>query len=1134
MKKLLFLLFLFPLTSLAQVTDDFSDGDFAHNPAWTGDTLQFQISNYSSSSWSVKPRLQLDGSLADTSSLSVASSMANLANKEWDFWVRLAFNTSKLNNCRVYLVSDIPNLESNLNGYFVQFGDDNNDQWDSISFYRQNGTTIQKIIAAHNCFTGASSSYRIKAEHDNAGNWRLYADATGGNNLVLVGSGFDVGINTSAYFGVFCKYTSTNKTNFYFDDIYAGPIIVDTIAPEVTSVKAVSGNDIELRFSEAVEEGTAENISNYMVAGLGNPLTSTKDNSDPTLVHLTYSLTFTEGTNYILGVSGVKDNSGNTMTTASLPFVYYNPKPFDIVINEIMADPDPTVGLPNFEYLELKNNTPYNLNLKDWTLTVGTSVHTFPEISVLANSYLIITDDNTGGVFDVYGPNISFSSFTLTNTGASIFLKDKNDQLIHYVKYSDSWYRDNAKKDGGWSLEQIDAHNPCGEAGNWIASANISGGTPGSQNSVCTSNPDTLSPQISDIKITDPNQIEILLNESLGNETMLDAAGFVIDHGIGSPMSANLISPDNKKIILLLSNPLQQNILYTLSYSDTIFDCVGNYLVHISKTFVLHVAQSFDIVINEIMADPDPAVGLPDLEYLELYNRTDFPISLSGWKLSLSGTHKSIPDITIEAKGYLIISSAGSAPSFETYGPVAEVSGFLLTNTGEVVELLDTMQHVISFVNYSDKWYMNSTKDDGGWALERIDPDNPCGELSNWKVSNDPSGGTPGKINSVDAANADHESPVLVRASASRYDLHGVRIYFDKPLDSVQMKVLTKYTVDHAIGNPYLMKLSWPDNKIVTLYFSTAFQQYIVYTLTVSDSIFDCSGNKMVANSTVRFAIPELPDSADMVINEVLFNPKDDGVDFVEIYNRSGKVLDCKDLTLSSTTTAYSLTNDNYLSFPEDYILLSTNADRVKSQYYTPNPNGFITMASFPSLLNDEGSVALKTYSDTFIDAMNYTSSMQFSLLSSIEGVSLERIDFNRPASDLTNWHSAAQSVGFATPAYPNSQFSQGEADDQAISISPEIFSPDNDGYNDNLIISCKSSGPGQLLSITIYDAKGRLIKYLLKSRYISGNETFSWDGTKENGQKANIGIYLIYAELFDEKGKVKHYRRSAVLAAKL
>jgi hypothetical protein len=869
MKKLLLLLFLFPFATLAQVTDDFSDADFNHDPVWQGDTLQFQISNYSSSSWSVKPRLQLNGVAADTASLCTSSLMGNLANKEWDFWVRLAFNTSKSNNCRVYIVSDSPDLEGSLNGYYVMFGDDANDQLDSISLWKQNGTVIQKIISGHQVFTGVSGNYRIKVERDNLGNWTLWADASGGNNLVMAGTGFDNSINSCLYFGFFCKYTSTNKTNFYYDDVYAGPKIVDTIAPEVISINALSETQVDVLFSEAVDEGTAESIPNYLVTGLGNPNQASKDAANPALVHLVFSSAFTEGITYSLNISGVKDIIGNQMAATSMPFVYYNTIPFDIVINEIMADPDPPVGLPNFEYLELKNKTPYSLNLKDWTLTIGSSVLTFPEISIAPNGFLIVNDDIAVGAFNPYGTAVGFSSFSLTNTGTSIFLKDKNSRLIHYIKYSDNWYGDNAKKDGGWSLEQIDANNPCGEAGNWNA-------------------------------------------------------------------------------------------------------------------------------------------------------------------------------------------------------------------------------------------------------------------------SKDPSGGTPGKTNSVNCSNPDMRPPVLVRASASRYDTNHIKIYFDETIDSSLINNVEKYSVDQGVGNPYLVKPMYPDNKIVDLYFSVAFAQRKIYVLTVSDSLFDCSGNKIAANSTARFAIPELPDSADLVINEVLSNPKDDGVDFVEIYNRCTKVLDCKDLILSSSGDNYVVSTDNYLTFPGDYTLLSGDADKVKNQYFSPAPYAFITMESFPSLLNDEGSVLLKTNSDIIIDAMNYTSDMHFALLSTTEGVSLERIDYNRPASDIANWHSAAESVGFATPAYKNSQFLQREADDGAVTISPEIFSPDNDGYNDVLNITCKAEGPGKLLNITIYDAKGRLVKTLVKSRYVAGLETCSWDGSNDNNQKAAIGIYMVYAELFDDAGKAKHYRRTAVLGAKL
>jgi hypothetical protein len=283
--------------------------------------------------------------------------------------------------------------------------------------------------------------------------------------------------------------------------------------------------------------------------------------------------------------------------------------------------------------------------------------------------------------------------------------------------------------------------------------------------------------------------------------------------------------------------------------------------------------------------------------------------------------------------------------------------------------------------------------------------------------------------------------------------------------------------------------------------------------------------------------------SNDIAINEILFNPKGNGVDYVEIYNRSNKVIDLKELTVSSVkitfpnppdTITKEISAKGFLMFPENYLVLTKNPDIVKQQYYTSNPDGFIKIESLPAFNNDKGTVIISDKSKKKINVFSYNEDMQYPLFNYLDGVALERINHNRPTQDKTNWHSAAENVGFGTPAYINSQFVEMENIENQITISPDIFSPDADGYNDVLNINYEFHEPGYTANITIYDSKGRLVKYLIKNELLGAKGAFSWDGITKNNQKANIGIYIIYLEVFDLNGNVKHYKKTGVLGSRL
>ena len=167
------------------------------------------------------------------------------------------------------------------------------------------------------------------------------------------------------------------------------------------------------------------------------------------------------------------------------------PETGDVIISEIMADPEPVVSLPGREYLEITNRTDSPYNLKNWKLTSGDQDYIFPEVIIKPYGIIIICSAQDTSKFSRYGKVIGLKQFPiLTDNGKILLLYDNSGKLIHGVEYSSEWYRDELKSKGGWSLEMIDTGYPFYFKGNWTSSESGNGGTPGAVNSVAGINPD--------------------------------------------------------------------------------------------------------------------------------------------------------------------------------------------------------------------------------------------------------------------------------------------------------------------------------------------------------------------------------------------------------------------------------------------------------------------------------------------------------------------------------------------------------------------------------------------------------------------------------------------------------------------
>jgi len=547
-------------------------------------------------------------------------------------------------------------------------------------------------------------------------------------------------------------------------------------------------------------------------------------------------------------------------------------------------------------------------------------------------------------------------------------------------------------------------------------------------------------------------------------------------------------------------------------------------------------ARRNDIVINEIMADPSPQIQLPGAEFIELWNTTTETIQLQNWKAGDALTSTQLPSVLLEPRGFLILCAKADTSEFRKYGKVAGLSPWpSLNNTGDILTLRNSEGTCIDSVAYSDKWYRSTEKKTGGWTLELISPAATCTGRQNWNASSDSTGGTPGSSNSV--FQPDLPVSALKLMSASLADSTTLLLHFNRLIDSTHASVSGNYVLNNGVGCPETVSVEGPEFTTVSLHFSSALARDKLYSVTVS-GIPDCMGTLIAApDNSAQFFYADRIKHGNILISEVLFNPGPGGVDFVEIYNHSDTPLDLQELYLAtikdSLTAIKPVSRNQMLLDPQHYMVLTSDPEAVKNQYTVKDPEAFLTLPSLPAYNDDQGTVVLLGKDSIIIDQFSYTEKMHFALIRDPEGVSLERVNFNRPAEEAGNFRSAASSAGFGTPGYKNSQAAENVDVKEEVSLTSETFSPDNDGFEDALMLNYHFQEAGRVANVTVYNKSGVLVKRLARNVTLAAEGTISWDGLDDSNSCAALGIYVIYMEIFDLKGTRKKFRKSCVLAAK-
>ncbi|NJK83714.1 MAG: lamin tail domain-containing protein [Saprospiraceae bacterium] len=271
----------------------------------------------------------------------------------------------------------------------------------------------------------------------------------------------------------------------------------------------------------------------------------------------------------------------------------------------------------------------------------------------------------------------------------------------------------------------------------------------------------------------------------------------------------------------------------------------------------------------------------------------------------------------------------------------------------------------------------------------------------------------------------------------------------------------------------------------------------------LNEGVTDCQGNSTENNNFVEFAVPDVAEPFDVVINEVLFNPNTGGSDFVELYNRSNKIIDVRQFIMASRQGNFIAeakpVRTGYLLFPQSYVVITPSIENIKSSYHA-EIHRHLFKRDLPSYPDQEGTVVVYragAQNEVILDEFSYNSDFHHPLLEDQNGVSLERINPEDSTQNRNNWHSAAAAFGFATPSYQNTQFLNRDKSTSSIFTLPyTTISPDSDGFQDFLLLNYQFDEVGFIANTHIYDANGRLVKQLNKGELLAIEGAIKWDGT--------------------------------------
>ncbi|UCC43138.1 MAG: lamin tail domain-containing protein, partial [Candidatus Zixiibacteriota bacterium] len=491
------------------------------------------------------------------------------------------------------------------------------------------------------------------------------------------------------------------------------------------------------------------------------------------------------------------------------------------------------------------------------------------------------------------------------------------------------------------------------------------------------------------------------------------------------------------------------------------------------------------------------------LEWFELYNSGASRVNLWSYLIDIAGQGLVLDD-SLDPGQYAVVckDSAGFAAYWAIDSDsidfkIIEASFGILTNdSGRIVVLLTGNPE-------SELIWPGAGADGVSW--ERM-----TAVSSDAVPSTDPSGSTPGRLNTRTLLPNDLSLDTVVVEAAEG----GAALTFltrNVGLQSVDSAVITVAAAD--TGGPVVVYFEQTLPPLDTGYTNLTSRTVPLPGFYVHLQAY-LSDDDRLDNNSIVFMAPG-SDYPPVVLSEFLANPTDGLTsEWIELFNRCDSAIEVSGWQIGDMHDTNAVSDSDMTLLPGQYLVLAADTMAFR-QYYG---------AFSGSLVQPPGWTRLNNGRDTLLLIDPY-------------GIEADRFEYipvydsnftwarGRLYGDAPAWGRSVDPGG--TPGEENEVELIPQANTLEVDISPRIFSPDGNGFEDSTIFTIIAPRADSY-TFKIFDRQGRVVKTFLDEQpYLAADGVYTWDGRSDGGGRLPIGIYVVY---FDASG-VQSLKETVVIA---